>query len=159
LGDATDTHHGTAIALGTAAALIIGPSGSGKSDLALRCIASAPSLIVPEPAVLIADDRVIIERVGAGLQASAPKTILGKLEVRGMGIVTVPFRPSAHLVLAVELVAPGLVERLPDPPLLRDFLGLRLPLVRLAPFEASAPVKLLLALAQAAAGPQKAPET
>lgn len=153
MGDAPDTQHGTAVALGSAAALITGPSGAGKSDLALRCLAAAPSTLIPEAAVLIADDRVHIARVGERLRVSAPETILGKLEVRGIGIVTVPFRASADLVLAVELVAPGGVDRLPDPPLERDFLGLRLPLLRLCPFEASAPTKLLLALMQAAHGP------
>lgn len=153
MGDAADTQHGTAVALGTAAALIFGPSGSGKSDLALRCLAAAPSTLIPETPVLVADDRVYIERVGDRLRVSAPETILGKLEVRGLGIIAVPFRPSAGLVLAVELAAPGDVDRLPDPPLERDFLGLRLPLLRLCPFEASAPTKLLLALMQAAHGP------
>lgn len=150
MGDATNTHHGTAIAIGPAAALIVGPSGSGKSDLALRCLTLAPTALIPETPVLVADDRVFLERVGRRLRVSAPETILGKLEVRGSGIITVPFRPSAHLALAVELVAPEGLERLPDPPPERDFLGIRLPVLRLSPFEASAPAKLLLALMRAA---------
>ncbi|MEI9902113.1 MAG: aldolase [Hyphomicrobium sp.] len=135
--------------------MIVGASGSGKSDLALRCLTLAPGPLVPEPAVLIADDRVHIDREGAQLRVSAPETILGKLEVRGIGILAVPFRRRADLVLAVELAPAGGVERLPDPPLSRDFLGLSLPLLRLSPFEASAAAKLLLALMRAAHGSGK----
>jgi HPr kinase/phosphorylase len=158
LGDAADTHHGTAIAIGDAAALIVGPSGSGKSDLALRCLAIAPTQIVPAPAQLVADDRVLIERRNDKLRIEAPPTILGKLEVRGSGILTVPCVRSAELVLVVELVAPEAVERLPDPPAQREVLGVRVPALRLAPFEASAPLKLLLALARAAKKPGEAAE-
>jgi HPr kinase/phosphorylase len=158
LGDGRDengaTHHGTAIAIGEAAALILGPSGAGKSDLALRCISLGQSALIPQPCVLVADDRVHLTRAEAGVTVAAPASIAGKLEVRGLGILTVPHRPSADLVLIVELVGPGAVERLPDPPLERDFLGWRLPLVRLTPFEGSAPVKLLLALIQASHGPR-----
>ncbi len=155
MGDAAETHHGTAIAIGGNAALIIGPSGAGKSDLALRCLAVAPTPLIPVPAHLIADDRVLISLAGDRLQVEAPETILGKLEVRGLGILEVPFERSADLALIAELVAPEAVERLPDPPPRRDFLGVSLPLLRLAPFEAAAPVKLLLALARTAQMPGK----
>ena len=157
MGDAPNTtHHGTAVAIGARGALIVGASGAGKSDLALRGLALAPGPFLPEAAVLVADDRVHIHRVAAGLRVSSPETIRGQLEVRGLGIVEVPFRASADLVLAVELVAPGAVERLPDPPPELDFLGVRLPVLRLAPFEASAPVKLLLALMQGGYGSARA---
>lgn len=153
MGGAPDTHHGTAVALGDAAALIVGPSGAGKSDLALRVISLAPTPLVPQLAYLVADDRVRIEIVGKVLRVAAPDTICGKLEVRGLGIMTVPFRKSAQLALVAELVAPQTVERFPDPPPRRDILGISLPVLRLSPFEASAPAKLLLALMQAAQGP------
>ena len=159
MGDAADTHHGTAIAIGGSAALIIGPSGAGKSDLALRCLAVAPSTLIPVPAHLIADDRVLISLDGARLHVEAPETIRGKLEVRGMGILEVPYARGADLILIVELVAPEALERMPDPVPCRDLLGVRLPLLRLAPFEAAAPVKLLLALARTAQMPGKPRET
>ena len=82
------------------------------------------------------------------LRAEAPAAIRGKLEVRGIGIVTVPYVASADVVLIADLVPAGTVERLPDPPAKTDFMGLSLPLLRLAPFEAAAPIKLLLALSQ-----------
>jgi serine kinase of HPr protein (carbohydrate metabolism regulator) len=143
------TTHGTAIAMGGHAALIVGPSGAGKSDLALRCLALAPSPLLPEPARLVADDRVILSPQGGRLRASAPATIRDRLEVRGLGILEIPCVESADLVLVVELAEPAAIERLPDPPPQRAFLGVSLPVLRLAPFEASAPVKLLLALARA----------
>jgi HPr kinase/phosphorylase len=147
LGDATETHHGTAIALAGNAALIRGAPGAGKSDLALRCLATAPTALIASPTTLVADDQVVITRTGQRLMAEAPATIRGKLEVRGLGIVTVPHLASAELVLVADLTAPELIERLPDPAPETDLMGVRLPLLHIAPFEASAAVKLLLALA------------
>src|SRR5689334_23520913 len=56
LAEASENVHATAIALGGNAALIRGAPGSGKSDLALRCLAIAPTALVPCPASLVADD-------------------------------------------------------------------------------------------------------
>lgn len=145
---AVEIHHGTAIALGQNAVLIRGPSGSGKSDLALRCLAFAPTALIPSPTLLVADDRVQITRADQHLKAEAPATIRGKLEVRGLGILSVPLIASAELVLVADLVAPDRIERLPDPAPETHFMGVRLPLLYLAPFEAAAPIKLLLALAR-----------
>jgi serine kinase of HPr protein (carbohydrate metabolism regulator) len=159
VGDAADTLHGTAIAIGASAALITGKSGAGKSDLALRCLATSPSPLIPVQAHLVADDRVLVSAVDGRLRAEVPESIAGKLEVRGMGIVEVPFLNTADLVLIVELVAPGAVQRLPDPPPRREVLGHSLPLLQLCPFEASAPLKLLLALTRMAQMSAKALET
>ena len=159
MGDGPDTHHGTVIAVNGRAALIVGPSGAGKSDLALRCLSLATSALVPAAAHLVADDRVLITLTDGRLSVAAPEAILGKLEVRGIGILEVPYERSAELALIAELVAPGAVERLPDPSPIRELLGVSLPVLRLAPFEASAPIKLLLALARTAQKQGKAPKT
>jgi HPr kinase/phosphorylase len=143
------TTHGTAIAVAGRAALIVGPSGAGKSDLALRCLALAPSPLIQAPAQLVSDDRVILSPQAGRLRVSAPATIRDRLEVRGLGILKVPCVEDADLVLVVELAQAEAIDRLPDPPLGRAFLGVSLPVLRLAPFEASAPVKLLLALTRA----------
>jgi serine kinase of HPr protein (carbohydrate metabolism regulator) len=148
LAEASENVHATAIALGGHAALIRGAPGSGKSDLALRCLAVAPTALIPCPAMLVADDRVDLARKGDRIVAEPPETIRGKIEVRGLGILTVPCVQSAEVVLVADLTALEKIERLPDPAAYTELLGLRLPLVRLAPFTASAPVKLLLALAQ-----------
>ncbi|MBL8567160.1 MAG: aldolase [Hyphomicrobiaceae bacterium] len=155
--------HATAIARGGACVLLRGESGSGKSDLALRLLALrwADGLpIFPEigetnttaDAVfrLVSDDQVILRREGEGIIASAPATIAGKMEVRGIGIVDVPTIASARVVLVVELVVPDAVPRMPEHHS-AEILGVVLPLVRLTPFELSAPIKVALALASAAA--------
>jgi len=148
LDGATEIHHGTAIALGHCAALIRGPASSGKSDLALRCIGLAPTALIPSQILLVADDQVQLSRKGKSIKAEAPATIRGKLEVRGLGILTVPSLERADLTLIADLSASEKVARFPDPEPQTELLGLSLPLLLLAPFEASAPIKLLLALAQ-----------
>lgn len=158
MGDGPDTHHGTAIAVSGRAALIIGPSGAGKSDLALRCLAVAPAALIPAAAQLVSDDRVFISMTAGVLRVAAPEAIRGKLEVRGIGIIEVPCAASAELGLVVELVAPETVDRWPDPLPTREFMGVRVPVLRLAPFEAAAPVKLLLALALGTQNRGKPPE-
>jgi HPr kinase/phosphorylase len=138
--------HGTCVALGPRAAVLRGGSGAGKSDLALRFLA-LPSEPGWEPC-LVADDQVWVEaRDEAGLIASAPATLAGKIEVRGLGILEVPHLADATLMLAVDLVAPSEMPRMPADPNEKTMIaGLAVALLRLAPFEASAPLKLKLAL-------------
>ncbi|MGE8943066.1 HPr kinase/phosphorylase [Leptospira interrogans] len=137
--------HGTAIALAGRAALIRGAPGTGKSDLALRCLMQPASAVIPEQAILVADDQVIVQAIGGCLLLRCPPTIRGRLEVRGVGIVEMPWKEPAELRLVVDLVLPEQVERLPEPSSvhLQD-VGVRR--LALAPFEASSPLKLLLAL-------------
>jgi serine kinase of HPr protein (carbohydrate metabolism regulator) len=149
--------HGTAVALGARAALIRGPSGSGKSDLALRCIAlPAPfpraDASAPRFAELVSDDQVVCVARDGCVDVSPPASIAGKIEVRGLGIIAVPYRPLARLSLVVELVAAQDVPRFPLDSPTANIMGIQLPLVRLAPFEPSAPLKLLLALNSASNG-------
>jgi RNase adaptor protein for sRNA GlmZ degradation len=133
--------HGTCVVVDRAGVLLRGPSGAGKSDLALRLIEAG--------ARLVADDQVEVSVRDGRLVAAAPAPIAGKLEVRGIGIVAVATATSAPLVLVVDLVEPPAVERLPEPSA-ETILGVTLPRIALAPFEASAAAKLRLALAQAA---------
>ncbi|MFY9875348.1 MAG: aldolase, partial [Rhodomicrobium sp.] len=79
------TVHGTCVALGNAGALLRGPCGSGKSDLALRFL-YLPSDRLREEVALVADDQVILRRDGDDIVASCPKLLDGKIEVRGCGI-------------------------------------------------------------------------
>lgn len=141
--------HATAIALGGKAALIRGPSGSGKSDLALRCMAAPRLSHIPHRMDLVADDQAELTLVSDGIEVAAPPAIAGKIEVRGLGVLDVPCRASARLALVIDLVAPDDVPRYPLEDITTIFLGLAVPTLRLAPFEISAPVKAALALAAA----------
>lgn len=146
--DAPEFIHGTCVALGRRAALLRGPSGSGKSDLALRFLFLArrgPAAL--DPPTLVADDQVRIYRNDDRVLVAAPESIQGQMEVRGLGIVGVKPAGECELVLVVDLVEPSAIERLPSDATVR-LAGVDLPLLRLAPFEASAPIKLALALAR-----------
>ncbi len=148
--------HGTAVAVGDRAVLIRGPSGSGKSDLALRCLGLGTSAIVKDGVKLVADDQVLLKHQGGHLAASAPASLRGKLEIRGLGILEVDAVLEANLVLVADLVREGAIERYPDPWLFVPILGVSIPLIRLQPFESSSALKLIAAI-QMAPRPRIAP--
>ncbi len=133
------TIHGTSVLVSGTGVLLRGRSGAGKSDLALRLIDGG--------AVLIADDRVEVRVDQGKVMASAPASLAGLLEVRGVGLMRLPFAPAGELTLVVDLVDPGAVERLPEADW-AEIAGTRLPRLTLTPFEASAPAKLRLAAAR-----------
>ncbi|MFA4939778.1 MAG: HPr kinase/phosphatase C-terminal domain-containing protein [Brevundimonas sp.] len=108
--------------------MILGPSGVGKSDLALRLIGRGWRLI--------SDDYTQVWTSGGAVHASAPASIAGRIEVRGVGIVSAATRPMTRVVLAIACV-PEAVERLPEPQF-RRFAGVDLPLLALDPRPASA---------------------
>lgn len=146
-GDGTHTRlHATALALEGRAALLVGPSGAGKSDLALRCL-MRPARIGSRllAADLVADDQVLIDACGEALVCRAPEPLAGLIEVRGLGVLRWPAIAQAHVALLVHLEAGG-IERMPPAGRSSDILGRRVATISLAPFEASAPMKLLLAL-------------
>lgn len=132
--------HGTCVAVDGAAVLLRGPPGSGKSDLALRLIDAG--------ATLVADDRVNIALEGGRLLASPPAEIAGLLEVRGLGVFMLDGAPSAPLGLVVDLVAAQAIERCPEPDTW-TCLGIALPRIDVAPFHASTPAKVRLAVRNA----------
>lgn len=136
MNDAPLRLHATGVAIGGAGVAIIGASGSGKSDLALR--------LIDRGAVLICDDAVEIRHDGSRLSLHSCATIAGKLEVRGIGIVDVPHVAAATLAIIVDLDADR--HRYPDPWPVRDIAGVAVPELRLDPHEASAPIKVELAL-------------
>lgn len=114
--------------------LIEGPSGVGKSDLALRALDQGFSLV--------ADDRVQLWVSQNRLFGRAPGALSGLLEVRGLEVVRVPALPLAEVVLAARC---GAAERIPEPRF-ADLLGVAVPLFAIDPREPSAPAKLRRAL-------------
>lgn len=142
-----DNWHATAIAFDGSVVLLTGASGSGKSDLALRCLALGSGPFTPTAPRLLADDRVLLTPHDGRLIASCPAALRGLLEVRGVGIVSISETLEAGPVhLIVELVAGRDVERLPERLEPAVVCGIQVPRWRLAPFEPSAPLKVLLAL-------------
>jgi len=132
-----NNYHGTLVDLAGSGVLLRGPSGSGKSDLALR--------LMDRGAVLVADDQVILEKRSRGLMGYAPDRIYGLIEVRGIGIMSLPAIKTALVKLVVDLVDADAVDRLPDPASI-TIEGVELPLVRLHAFDLSAPQKIELAI-------------
>ncbi|AJE45332.1 Hpr(Ser) kinase/phosphatase [Celeribacter indicus] len=106
----------------TRALLIMGPSGSGKSSLALALMALG--------ARLVSDDRTLLRRdaEGQALMASAPEAIAGLIEARGLGLLAADPLPEARLCGLVDLAATE-AERLPEP---REhvLIGVPIPLIR-----------------------------
>ncbi|HEY0265841.1 MAG TPA: hypothetical protein VGC16_03760, partial [Rhizomicrobium sp.] len=138
--------HASCVAIGARGVLLIGPSGSGKSDLALR--------LIDDGAKLVADDRTILFLAKGALHARAPASIGGLLEIRGLGIVKLPVRAQVRIALAVRL---GRADaRLPEaafykPPAPLKFAALP-PQIALDAFHAATPAKIRAALAAFARG-------
>jgi serine kinase of HPr protein (carbohydrate metabolism regulator) len=131
--------HASAVYLFQYAVLILGKSGSGKSDLVLR-------LIENKQARLVADDRVVLTEDKGKLTASAPDNLAGLLEVRGVGIVNMPYEKKAEVALAVRLVEKNSeIERFPED-LFETFQGVSVPLIKLVSFENSAVDKIVIKL-------------
>lgn len=140
--------HATVVAIDRdRGALLVGTSGSGKSDLALRCILH-PIFDSGRPIAghLVSDDQVELARVGDALIARPPPAIAGRIEVRGLGIYSVSSLPEARIRLIVELARRDAVERLPLPWPTRTLLGTEIPVISIDPHDASAAAKLLFAL-------------
>lgn len=129
--------HAACIDIKNKGVLFLGASGSGKSDMALRLIAGYQ-------AKLVADDRVDISLIQGKIVASAPVVLKGLLEVRGIGLVKIKPQPQTTIDLVVELTSSGL-ERMPAAAFY-ELCGIKLPLVKINPFEISAPDKVLAAL-------------
>jgi serine kinase of HPr protein (carbohydrate metabolism regulator) len=131
-----ETVHASTVATEGRAVVILGPSGSGKSDLALR--------LLDRGFTLISDDQTLIKKDGERLMASAPPNIAGKLEIRGIGIVDMETVTNIPVALLVELTSE--IQRLPDENRERPLLGITLPLISIDAMTASAPSKVALAL-------------
>ena len=128
--------HASCVAIDGRAVLIVGPSGSGKSDLALR--------LLDRGFTLVSDDRTIVRKAGGRLIATAPDRIKGKLEIRGVGIVEMDVQSDVPVALVVELTSD--IKRMPDDARERLILGTGIPLISVDAMTASAPSKVAVAL-------------
>ena len=128
--------HATAIAINGNGILLSGPSGSGKSDLALR--------LIDRGATLISDDGVLVDTIDALPILRTARNIAGLIEMRGVSIVKMPFADSIPLRLAVTLGKTP--ERLPPGTFSANIAGHNVSCLMLSAFEASAPLKVEQAL-------------
>ncbi len=129
--------HATCIAIAGTGVLIRGPSGAGKSDLALRLIDGG--------AELVADDYCETHASGSQLTVQSPANIAGKIELRGYGIVALPYRKSAAVRLVVDLMPEKDIERMPETTTcIID--GVSLPRLMVDAFSASAAAKVRLVI-------------
>ena len=129
--------HATCVEIDSYGILITGPSGSGKSDLALR--------LIDNGAILVADDRTDLTLKNNHLYASSPPVIKGLLEVRGLGIIKFKALIESRILLVIDLTQPEKIERLPEP-LTTNLMDLEFPLIKLAAFEGSSIAKVRLAV-------------
>jgi hypothetical protein len=138
--------HATCIAIGKAGVLLLGESGAGKSDLALR--------LIDDGAALVADDRTELYLARGRLWARAPSSIAGLIEVRGLGVIAMPFRAGVAVALAARLGVAA--ARLPQPAFYlppRPLAPARpVPEIRLDAHAPSAPARIRLALSAFAKG-------
>jgi serine kinase of HPr protein (carbohydrate metabolism regulator) len=132
----SETIHASTVAVDGRAVLIAGISGAGKSDLALQ--------LIDRGFTLVSDDQTIVQKRGTRLYASAPASIRGKLEIRGIGIVRMPIVEDVPVALVVELASD--IQRLPDDARERMICGLPVPLININAQTASAASKVSLAL-------------
>jgi HPr kinase/phosphorylase len=126
--------HATCVAVNGQGVLLLGESGAGKSDIAL--------MLIDGGAVLVADDRTLLSVDSFKLHARSPDTIVGLLEIRGVGVVQLP-AAAAPVRLAVQLGDED--ERLPAQRVYRQ-LGCEVPEIRLDPRIASTPARIRAAL-------------
>jgi serine kinase of HPr protein (carbohydrate metabolism regulator) len=104
--------HGTAIKVGDTGLIFVGPSGSGKSSLALQTLFSAR--LAGHSAALVSDDQVFLELVDGAVRATVPGTIAGLIELRGSGIGRVPSIGECVLHVAIRLVDVHAGNRIPE---------------------------------------------
>lgn len=129
----TSPLHATSVVFCGRGLLLCGASGTGKSDLALRIMDAGGSLV--------SDDYTQLTVKEKQLFASPPETIKGMLEVRGVGLLKVATIPSARMDFVVTCESKEAIERLPQL-IHTEIAGIRLPVLKLYPFEASAVAKL-----------------
>jgi HPr kinase/phosphorylase len=148
----TTTIHATAISLNGTAVLIRGSSGAGKSSLALQILEGTGTGLTGEElkAMLISDDQTLVVARAGQIFASPPQTIAGLLEIRGQGILTLPYAHEVPVSLVVDLKPMGDIPRLPEAvDLTTEILGHTIARIAIDPSHPSAAARLRVAWAGA----------
>ena len=130
--------HASVVSVKGQAVLLRGPSGFGKSDLALR--------MMDQGADLVSDDYVELEVKKGQIIARPPKAIQGLMEVRGLGLIKVQYLEEAVVTLAYNLVGSNIVDRVPVSASRLILDGVAIPLFSLDGLAASGPTKIKMAL-------------
>ena len=132
-----DQFYATAVTYCGFGVLIRGPSGSGKSDLALR--------LIDDGAGLIADDQVVIKSVGRKLFLSPPDSLPGLIEVRGIGVIKIAYVRDIRLCLIIELDPSNEIQRIPtiEEELIKN---IPVPVISMDAFESSVLAKIKIIL-------------
>lgn len=128
--------HATSVVFCGRGLLLRGPSGAGKTDLALRLMEAG--------GMLIADDYTALSLRDGRVWMMPPETIKGMIEIRGYGPVRVPHGGGAILDMILDCL-PVAPPRLPEKRV-ETLLGVSVPVLQMAALEASAVAKLRLIL-------------
>jgi serine kinase of HPr protein (carbohydrate metabolism regulator) len=134
--------HATCVAINGHGVLLVGPSGSGKSDLALRLVDETGSGLGDEKmtSVLVGDDQIVLTRQSDTLVAAPAAALAGLIEIRGVGILKCPYLGQAPLALVVNLMQQAAIERLPEAPgVVFKELGVSIPAIEVDASQPSAP--------------------
>lgn len=130
--------HASCVSVDGNGILLLGEPGAGKSDLSLR--------LIDRGAQLVADDQVELILHGKAIEAAAPESIAGLIEVRGVGIFRMEFAGRVPVLLVVQLAKLEWIERLPYPEPY-ECMGVQIPQLRLWAFEPAAAIKVEMAVA------------
>ena len=128
--------HSTSVVIDDNGVLILGDSGSGKSDLALR--------LIDNGATLISDDISICRKNSNNIYLYCPPEIKGLLEVREIGIITVPFVERIKLRLVVNLKSNNNERSTKDNYI--TILGIKIPIINIEGKNSSAVAKIKVKL-------------
>jgi HPr kinase/phosphorylase len=131
------TLHASSVEVKDFGVLIIGDSCGGKSDLALR--------LIDRDAKLVSDDQTTLKKFENSITASCPDNIKGLIEVRGLGILKLPYKENSVIKLVVILSSRDNIERLPYPESY-EILGVDIPKIRIFPFDVAAALKIEMAV-------------
>ncbi len=132
----TETRHASCVSINGAGVMIAGPSGSGKSDLALR--------LIDRGALLVSDDYVDLSRGDSEILLAAPGKISGKIEIRSLGIFDCDY--VSNIPLQLQVILKPKPERFPLDSQTETIMSVPIATITLNPAEASAPIKVEMAL-------------